>query len=128
MLRKISILPLVLACFLVVGHAIFPHTHQSQDYQASQTRLINLPLEGGFLNLLSKLFSQDLGNNHLEDYNQGSEDVPDLVCIAQAFLHTLLYFETDNGNASAFITPQFVPDLQARIIVKDTPLRAPPQA
>lgn len=128
MFRKISIWPLLLACFLVVGHAVFPHTHQRSVQADSPVAQLELPLNDGLMNILSQLFSQDLGDNHLEDYNHGSENVTGLVFIAQAFLHTLLYFDTSRDeDRSGFSTLQSTPLLSLDVII-DAPLRAPPRA
>jgi hypothetical protein len=129
MFRKFSIWPLFIACFLVIGHAVFPHTHQQDASEDTLIAELNLPLEEGFFTFLNQLFSQDLGDNHLEEFNQESEDIAVPVYLAQAFLFTLLYLDCDPGvdeQASGFSL--YFPDLHSSVILKDAPLRAPPQA
>jgi len=129
MFRKISIWPLVFASFLVIGHAIFPHTHHhDSDEKFNVATQIDLPLEVGLISFFSHLFSQDLGDNHLEDFKQGSENVSDFVFFAQAFLYSIghLDFSKDEGTNSIAL-PYPTPLLNS-FITKDTPLRAPPLA
>lgn len=129
MFRKFSIWPLFIACFLVMGHAVFPHTHQQDASEKSLISELNLPLEDGLFTFLNQLFSQDLGDNHLEDYNQESEDTAVPVYLAQAFLFTLLYLDCDPGaDDLASGVSFYLPDLHSSVVLKDAPLRAPPQA
>jgi len=128
MFRKFSIWPLFIACFLVIGHAVFPHTHQQNAYEDTLLTELNLPLDDGLFSFLNQLFAQDLGDNHLEDFNQEGDDVPSPVYLAQAFLHTLLYLNSEDSLGSTFVFPPYLNLLGSRLVLSDAPLRAPPQA
>lgn len=125
MLRKLNIFPLFFACFLILGHSLFPHTHQKTT--GTEFVFDMLDTESDIFSFLSAVFSQDLGCNHLENYDKAQHDLPAFIFVAQAFLHTLLHFELvpegdDNPTYSIEAPLAF-----AQCILKDTPLRAPPR-
>lgn len=128
MVRKFSIWSLFIACFPVMGHTVFPHTHQQDAYKASLYAELNLPVEDGLFTFFSQLFSQDLGDNHLEEFNQAADEVPVPLYLAQVFLHTLLYLDSEDALCSTFAFPPYINDLGSRLVLSDAPLRAPPQA
>ncbi|WP_277478197.1 hypothetical protein [Catalinimonas alkaloidigena] len=126
MLRKFNILPLFLACFLILGHSVFPHTHQKISGDEFILGVEALNCDSGILNLLHSVFSQDLGDNHLENFNKAQQDLPAFLFVAQAFLHTLLHFNTETKEEKAYTALEASPKLFAEFILKDAPLRAPP--
>ncbi|WPP49552.1 hypothetical protein [Catalinimonas niigatensis] len=127
MLRKLNILPLFLACFLILGHSVFPHTHQKTDGNEFVFGFDTLHEESSIFRFLSAVFSQDLGCDHLENYNKAQHELPPFVFVVQAFLHTFLEFKLVPEDKSPSFYVHSAPKPFTELILKDTPLRAPPR-
>lgn len=127
MLRRFNILPLFLACFLVLGHSVFPHTHQKTSGNEFILGIEALNCDSGILSLLHDVFSQDLGDNHLENFNKAHQDLPAFLFVAQVFLHTLLHFTLETEEEKTYNALEASPKLFTEFILKDAPLRAPPR-
>lgn len=127
MLRKFNILPLFLASFLILGHSVFPHTHKETSGNEFVLGFEALHDESSIFSFLSAVFSQDLGCNHLENFNNTQQELPPFIFVAQAFLHTLLEFNaiTEDKDTSFYIC--ISPRLFTEFVLKDAPLRAPPR-
>lgn len=120
-------MPLFLACFLTLGHSMFPHTHQKISGDEFVFGLDILDNENSLFSLLSAVFSQDLGCNHLENYHKTHHELPPFVFAVQAFLHTFLEFKLVSEDESPSFYVHSTPKLFTELILKDTPLRAPPR-
>lgn len=130
MLRQFNIFPLFLACFLILGHSVFPHTHQKVNGNEFILGIEALNCQSDsmdIMGILHKVFSQDLGDNHLENYNKAQQDLPAFIFIAQVFLHAILQFNLPPEAENTHFSVENSPKLLAEFIIKDAPLRAPPR-
>jgi hypothetical protein len=106
---------------------MFPHTHQKISGDEFVFGFEALNDESDIFSFLSAVFSQDLGCDHLENFNKAQQELPAFIFIAQAFLHTLLQFSVESADENTVFYVFTAPQLSSECILKDSPLRAPPR-
>jgi hypothetical protein len=114
--KSVSILFLVLASSLYLGHSFFPHTHVKEHHHNGEHH--HHHDEGSDDNDLSLLFahfnhsSEFFPNNHLEDVVKTSQQVPNTIALVEGisiFSNSIAYFSkkevVQNKEPLVFISP-----------------------
>jgi hypothetical protein len=114
--KSVSILFLVLASSLYLGHSLFPHTHVEEHHHKGEHH--HHHDEGSEENTLSHFFChfnhscEFFPNNHLEDVVKTNKKIPNSIVLAQGistFTNSIgFYFKKEviqNKVSHVFISP-----------------------
>lgn len=128
MAKKISHIILIFSFTLALGHSFVPHDHDSTAYETTMAAIPQQQTNAWIL-LLRTIFSQDLGANHLEDYN-ARDLMLDMVTLFTAdFIYTLfsiVFSQPEDTSASYLVRNTLLPSTE--YIFSTRSLRAPPLA
>lgn len=123
-MERMRIIFLGLAVLFINVHALIPHTHDSIDQVSAQTIIqLDQDIEDDFFGLLKQVFHQDLGKDHLENFQNQDFDIkiiPPLFCEGISVKIKLIKIEEVEHQESYLETYQEVP------YISSNQLRGPP--